>query len=53
MADETIDDLLKALRTIQSLEATMRKHEQVLSVVLERLTALDNRLASVEAARRP
>ena len=49
MAGPTIDDLLKAIETVQILQDTIAKHDQLLGRIIDKLEAFEKRLAVVEA----
>ena len=46
MSRTPISDLLEALKAIKSLQETVRKHDAVLSRILDRLDEIDKRPAA-------
>jgi hypothetical protein len=47
-----ISDLLEALKALKSLQETVRKHDEVLSRILDRLDQIDQRPVVRKKARR-
>jgi len=48
-----VSELLEALRSLKSLQETVRKHDEVLTRILDRLDSIDDRLAALETASKP
>jgi hypothetical protein len=47
-----ISDLLEALKALKSLQETVRKHDAVLSRILDRLDEIDKRPAARKKGRK-
>lgn len=47
------DRLVRAIATIDELQATLGKHAQILSKLADKMAEMDKRLAAIEKASRP
>jgi uncharacterized coiled-coil protein SlyX len=47
------DRLIRALATIDELQETIGKHEQVLGILADKLAEMEQRVAAIEKAEKP